>query len=66
MKTEMQYNLRMNETLRAVKTAMAVAPREFWRCEPSVHEEGTTTCVVESRSLRIEANNCLVSQVQRT
>ena len=39
--TEGQYNLRTNEILKTVKTAIASAPREFWRCEPSLHIEGT-------------------------
>ncbi|KAL0118791.1 hypothetical protein PUN28_009452 [Cardiocondyla obscurior] len=33
-----QYAIRTSETLRAVKTAMAFAPRSLWRCDPSVHE----------------------------
>ncbi|KAK2580573.1 hypothetical protein KPH14_007697 [Odynerus spinipes] len=37
-----QYALRTSETLRAVKTAMAFAPREFWRCDPAKHEPEKT------------------------
>ncbi|XP_012216022.2 uncharacterized protein orion isoform X2 [Linepithema humile] len=33
-----QYATRTSETLRAVKTAMAFAPRDLWRCDPSVHK----------------------------
>ncbi|KAL6436597.1 hypothetical protein ACFW04_004812 [Cataglyphis niger] len=33
-----QYAIRTSETLRAVKTAMAFAPRDLWRCDPSVHK----------------------------
>ncbi|XP_072747595.1 uncharacterized protein Orion isoform X2 [Anoplolepis gracilipes] len=33
-----QYSIRTSETLRAVKTAMAFAPRVLWRCDPSVHK----------------------------
>lgn len=33
-----QYEIRTSETLRAVKTAMAFAPRDLWRCDPSVHK----------------------------
>ncbi|XP_050451579.1 uncharacterized protein LOC126851539 isoform X1 [Cataglyphis hispanica] len=33
-----QYAIRTFETLRAVKTAMAFAPRDLWRCDPSVHK----------------------------
>lgn len=37
-----QYAERTSETLRAVKTAMAFAPQEFWRCDPTKHESGTS------------------------
>ncbi|XP_018361103.1 PREDICTED: uncharacterized protein LOC108759910 isoform X1 [Trachymyrmex cornetzi] len=33
-----QYAIRTSETLRAVKTAMAYAPRSLWRCDPRVHK----------------------------
>ncbi|XP_014472844.1 PREDICTED: uncharacterized protein LOC106743483 isoform X1 [Dinoponera quadriceps] len=33
-----QYEIRTSETLRAVKTAMAFAPRSVWKCDPSVHK----------------------------
>ncbi|XP_011691601.1 PREDICTED: uncharacterized protein LOC105452315 isoform X2 [Wasmannia auropunctata] len=33
-----QYAIRTSETLRAVKTAMAFAPRSLWRCDPGVHK----------------------------
>ncbi|XP_024893240.1 uncharacterized protein LOC112468347 [Temnothorax curvispinosus] len=33
-----QYAIRTSETLRAVKTAMAFAPRSLWRCDPNVHK----------------------------
>ncbi|CAL1689679.1 unnamed protein product [Lasius platythorax] len=33
-----QYAIRTSETLRAVKTAMAFAPRDLWRCDPSVYK----------------------------
>ncbi|XP_029173505.1 uncharacterized protein LOC114942330 isoform X2 [Nylanderia fulva] len=33
-----QYAIRTSETLRAVKTAMAFAPRGLWRCDPSIHK----------------------------
>ncbi|XP_011883380.1 PREDICTED: uncharacterized protein LOC105570638 isoform X1 [Vollenhovia emeryi] len=33
-----QYAIRTSETLRAVKTAMAFAPRSLWRCDPRVHK----------------------------
>ncbi|XP_011334848.1 uncharacterized protein LOC105277865 isoform X2 [Ooceraea biroi] len=33
-----QYATRTSETLRAVKTAMAFAPRDIWKCDPSVHK----------------------------
>ncbi|KAJ8687401.1 hypothetical protein QAD02_023195 [Eretmocerus hayati] len=32
-----QYAIRTSETLRAVKTAMAFAPREVWKCDPAKH-----------------------------
>jgi len=35
-----QYTTRMSEMLRAVKTAMAFAPRDLWKCDPSVHKLG--------------------------
>ena len=35
-----QYATRTSETLRAVKTAMAFAPRDLWRCDPTVHKAG--------------------------
>ncbi|XP_015175456.1 PREDICTED: uncharacterized protein LOC107065888 isoform X1 [Polistes dominula] len=37
-----QYAVRTSETLRAVKTAMAFAPQDFWRCDPIRHEPGKT------------------------
>lgn len=37
-----QYAVRTSETLRAVQTAMAFAPREFWRCDPAKHEAEKT------------------------
>ncbi|XP_018403320.1 PREDICTED: uncharacterized protein LOC108780187 isoform X1 [Cyphomyrmex costatus] len=37
-----QYAIRTSETLRAVKTAMAYAPRSLWRCDPRVHKLGET------------------------
>ncbi|XP_032680538.1 uncharacterized protein LOC116848499 isoform X1 [Odontomachus brunneus] len=33
-----QYAIRTSETLRAVKTAMAFAPRNIWRCDPAIHK----------------------------
>ncbi|XP_011303273.1 uncharacterized protein orion isoform X2 [Fopius arisanus] len=36
------YATRTSESLRAVRIAMAFAPRDFWRCDPNVHKEGTT------------------------
>ncbi|XP_017759566.1 PREDICTED: uncharacterized protein LOC108550348 isoform X1 [Eufriesea mexicana] len=33
-----QYEQRTIETLRAVKTAMAFAPREMWKCDPEIHK----------------------------
>lgn len=35
-----QYAVRTSETLRAVKTAMAFAPRNIWKCDPLVHKSG--------------------------
>ncbi|XP_039313481.1 uncharacterized protein LOC105198718 isoform X2 [Solenopsis invicta] len=37
-----QYAIRTSDTLRAVKTAMAFAPRNMWRCDPGVHKEDET------------------------
>ncbi|XP_012541397.2 uncharacterized protein LOC105839550 isoform X2 [Monomorium pharaonis] len=37
-----QYAIRTSNTLRAVKTAMAFAPRSMWRCDPSVHKKDET------------------------
>lgn len=37
-----QYETRTMETLRAVKTAMAFAPRQLWRCDARSHKLGTT------------------------
>ncbi|XP_014216345.1 uncharacterized protein LOC106645091 isoform X3 [Copidosoma floridanum] len=37
-----QYAIRTSETLRAIKTAMAFAPRELWKCDPSVHKRDVT------------------------
>uniref|UniRef100_A0ABD2XDZ5 Uncharacterized protein n=1 Tax=Trichogramma kaykai TaxID=54128 RepID=A0ABD2XDZ5_9HYME len=37
-----QYAIRTSETLRAVKTAMSFAPREFWKCDPAKHQLDTT------------------------
>ena len=35
-----EYAVRTSETLRAVKTAMAFAPRDLWKCDPAVHKSG--------------------------
>lgn len=35
-----QYAIRTSNTLRAVKMAMAFAPRSLWRCDPGVHKLG--------------------------
>ncbi|XP_014597925.1 PREDICTED: uncharacterized protein LOC106783674 isoform X1 [Polistes canadensis] len=37
-----QYAVRTSETLRAVKTAMAFAPQDFWRCDPFRYEQDKT------------------------
>ncbi|EFN89744.1 uncharacterized protein LOC105182071 isoform X2 [Harpegnathos saltator] len=37
-----QYAIRTSETLRAVKTAMAFAPRNIWKCDPNVHKPDET------------------------
>lgn len=42
-----QYGIRMSETLRAVKVAMAFAPRDLWRCDPSVHKLDKTYTELE-------------------
>lgn len=41
-KTFRDYGTRTSETLMAVRTAMAFAPSDLWRCDPQVHEEGKT------------------------
>ncbi|KAL6258400.1 hypothetical protein P5V15_010358 [Pogonomyrmex californicus] len=33
-----QYAIRTSEMLRSVKTAMAFAPRDLWRCDPGTHK----------------------------
>ncbi|CAK9812221.1 hypothetical protein ANTQUA_LOCUS7165 [Anthophora quadrimaculata] len=33
-----QYLMRTSETIRAVKTAMAFAPRQVWKCDPKEHK----------------------------
>ncbi|XP_016912743.1 uncharacterized protein LOC107998157 isoform X2 [Apis cerana] len=33
-----QYETRTTETLRAVKTAMAFAPRQIWKCDARIHK----------------------------
>lgn len=35
-----QYETRTTETLRAVKTAMAFAPRQIWKCDARIHKLG--------------------------
>jgi len=35
-----QYRIRTYETLSAIKIAMALAPRDVWKCDPSVHKLG--------------------------
>lgn len=35
-----QFAIRVSETVRAIKTAMAFAPREVWKCDPNVHKRG--------------------------
>ncbi|KAK9296369.1 hypothetical protein QLX08_009591 [Tetragonisca angustula] len=43
MKTvQEQYEQRTRETLRAVKTAMAFAPRQLWRCDARLHKLDNT------------------------
>lgn len=37
-----QYAMRTSESLRAVRTAMAFAPRDIWRCDPRVHKSEET------------------------
>ncbi|XP_043516154.1 uncharacterized protein LOC122531915 isoform X1 [Frieseomelitta varia] len=37
-----QYEERTRETLRAVKTAMAFAPRQLWRCDARLHKLDNT------------------------
>ncbi|XP_015118956.1 uncharacterized protein LOC107042423 isoform X1 [Diachasma alloeum] len=41
-KIERDYLTRTSETLRAVRIAMAFAPRDLWKCDSNVHKEGTT------------------------
>ncbi|XP_012275055.1 uncharacterized protein LOC105696851 isoform X1 [Orussus abietinus] len=36
------YESRMYQTLRAVRTAMAHAPRDLWRCDPAEHKPEST------------------------
>ncbi|KAG8037811.1 hypothetical protein G9C98_006022 [Cotesia typhae] len=42
LKTLDDYKIRVSETLRAVRTAMAFAPRDLWRCDPDKHVEDVT------------------------
>ncbi|CAD6214668.1 GSCOCG00004170001-RA-CDS [Cotesia congregata] len=42
LKTLDDYKTRVSETLRAVRTAMAFAPRDLWRCDPDKHVEDVT------------------------
>lgn len=35
-----QYAVRTSETIRAVKTAMTLAPRDIWKCDPANHVPG--------------------------
>ncbi|XP_043490833.1 uncharacterized protein LOC122516776 isoform X2 [Polistes fuscatus] len=37
-----QYATRTSETLRAVKTAVAFAPQDFWRCDPITYQRDRT------------------------
>ncbi|XP_043462571.1 uncharacterized protein LOC122498746 isoform X2 [Leptopilina heterotoma] len=37
-----EYQDRITETLRAVKTAMAFAPRDLWKCDPAIHKSDET------------------------
>ncbi|XP_033224884.1 uncharacterized protein LOC117177907 isoform X2 [Belonocnema kinseyi] len=37
-----EYAVRTSETLRAVKTAMAFAPRDLWKCDPAVYKSEET------------------------
>ncbi|XP_043272211.1 uncharacterized protein orion isoform X1 [Venturia canescens] len=41
-RTKEKYLERISETLTTVKIAMSHAPRELWRCDPSIHIEGST------------------------
>ncbi|XP_063975310.1 uncharacterized protein LOC135161554 isoform X2 [Diachasmimorpha longicaudata] len=36
------YSTRTSNTLKAVRIAMAFAPRDLWKCDPNIHTEGTT------------------------
>lgn len=40
-----QYVVRTSETVRAVKTAMAFAPRDLWRCDARTPKLGTFACL---------------------
>lgn len=40
-----QYAMRTSETVRAVKTAMAFAPKDLWRCDAGVPKLGIFMCV---------------------
>ncbi|KAK0086908.1 hypothetical protein PV325_002210 [Microctonus aethiopoides] len=41
-KTTRDFELRVQDILRAVKVAMAFAPKELWKCDPVKHEAGKT------------------------
>lgn len=49
LKTLDDYKIRVSETLRAVRTAMAFAPRDLWRCDPDKHVEGIIKIVLVFR-----------------
>ncbi|XP_057325997.1 uncharacterized protein LOC130668027 isoform X2 [Microplitis mediator] len=42
IKTLRDYETRVSDTLRAVRTAMAFAPRDLWRCDPDKPVEDVT------------------------
>lgn len=48
-KTFRDYGTRTSETLIAVRTAMAFAPSDLWKCDPQIHEEEKT--YVEMKNL---------------
>lgn len=50
-KTTRDFELRVQDILRAVKVAMAFAPKELWKCDPVKHEAGNNNSINSNENM---------------